>query len=295
MNKLKFLIFISVIVFFVAVIAPLRLESVFVIYLPNDIFYHEWDEVRADYEAEGLEVSKPFLRVVPGNDMTMHGERAVLDGKIVHEKWVPYKPRRYHYVRISTIATGYGEVAFNINDYTKDYPVGHWTSEPIKKAVDEIFQYERKEGNNVDVANIQPTTVNVSAKGKAYARSVRVTTYGSKSEAKGAQASTSGVGVTFVTGTSSLWKWSHGITRPIPVEGYLHYNTNYSITVNDYKVGYSENNTGFPTYGTYEAEYVEIIPIIKEVWWMIKKPSGKWKTVKVDKVKGGKSQVLVTR
>ena len=55
--------------------------------------------------------------------------------------------------------------------------------------------------------------------------------------------------------------------------------------------GYFENNTGFPAYGTYEAKVVESNPI-KKVEWSIKEPGKEWKTVKTDKVNGGKSSSL---
>ncbi len=284
MNKLKFLHFISVIVFFVAVIVPLSSAH-------NNSA--KWNRERADYESSGLEAYPPKITSGPANGLTMHGERGVLDdGTIVTEEWVPYKPKNFHYIRISIIATGYGEVAFELKGYRRDYAIGHWTSEPIKKAVNEYYVYQIEEPNNVDVANIQPTTepttVNVSAYGKAYTRSVRVTTYGSKQEAKSVQASTSGVSVGVVTGTSSFWKWTAGITVPVPAEGHLHYTGEYSFTVNDYKLGYSANNTGFPAYGTYEAKVADINPI-DYVDWMIKKPGGEWKLVERDEVNGGKS------
>ncbi len=239
MNKLKFLLFISVIVFFVAVIVPLRLEAYCFIYLPNDFLDREWNEARSDYESAGLYASKPVIRQTPFDGMKMHGERVVNDNStIVTEKWVPYKPEGYHYITISIIATGYGEVSFELNGQTQDLSIGNWTSEPIKKAVRELYQFKIKEANNVintsvpdfNVAHIQPTKVDVSATGKALTRSQRVTTYGSRQEARSIQASSSGVGFGFVIGTSSYWKWTAGITRTVPADSY---NGSYSIETND--------------------------------------------------------------
>lgn len=243
MNRLKFLIIILVIVFFVAVIIQLRLDVDSFMSYAYKALGKDWDEAISDYESAGLEASAPVIISTPINDLTMHGERGVLDdGTIIEEKWEPYKPDGYHYITISIKATGYGEVVFELNGHTKDYPIGNWKSEPIEKAVNEYYEFEIEEPNSVDVANIQPTTVNVSATGKVLTRSVRLTTYGSMQEELRVQASTSGVGVTFGTGKSSFWEWTPGITTTVPAEGYLHYNGKYSITTNDYKVRYSENN-----------------------------------------------------
>ena len=243
MNRLKFLISILVIVFFVAVIIQLRLDVDSFMSYAYEALGKDWDEAISDYESAGLYASAPVINSTPIKDLIMHGERGVLDdGTIIEEKWVPYKPESYHYITISIEATGYGEVTFELNGHTKDYPIGNWKSEPIEKAVEELYQFRIKEPNNVNVANIQATTIKVSATGKAITGSSSVTTYGSKKEDLRFQASTSGEGATVVAGKSSFLKWTPGITLTVPAEGYLHYNGEYSITTNDYKAGYSENN-----------------------------------------------------
>ena len=226
--------------FFVAVIVPIRLEAGGFVYIPSKML-QSWDEVRSDYESTGLETYGSRIGMTPADGLNIHGERVVADdGFIVTEKWVPYKPDSFHYVSITLIATGYGEVAFELKGQTKDFVIGHWTSEPLVKAVNEVYTFRIKEQGNVINTNIkdfyadhiQPTPINVSvsATGKAITRSRRVVTYGSKQEAVAAQASSSGVGVHFVTGTSSYWKWEAGITREVvadPLDG------GYSITTND--------------------------------------------------------------
>ena len=58
------------------------------------------------------------------------------------------------------------------------------------------------------------------------------------------------------------------------------------------KLGYFAKSTSLSAYGTYEAEVVYDKPI-QEVRWEIKKPGGKgYKTVKDDKVNGGKTSSL---
>ena len=245
MNKIKFRLFISVIVFIVAVALPLSLEAVVLFWLPNDQLSEwerraRWEVERSDYESSGLYASKPVIMQTPFNDLKMHGERVVTDGNlIVTEKWVPYKPEGYHYISISIKATGYGEVAFELKGETRDFSIGHWTSEPIQKAINELYQFRIKEPNNVinssirsdRVGHIQPTKVKVTATGKALTRSRRVTTYGSKQEAVTAQASLTGVSAGVVIGTSSYWKWEAGITRPVPVKP--PYEGSYSIEISD--------------------------------------------------------------
>ncbi len=67
MKKLKFPLFILVIVFFVVVIGPLRLEAL-MIFMPQemlDSLSTSWDEERTDYESSGLYASKPVIRQTP--------------------------------------------------------------------------------------------------------------------------------------------------------------------------------------------------------------------------------------
>ena len=242
MKKIKFPLFITAIVFFVAVIVPLKLEAL-MIYMPPemlDSLSTAWDEERDDYESSGLHASKPVIRQTPFNGMNIHGERVVTDNSfIITEKWVPYKPEKpYHYITIMLRATGYGEVSFELNGETKDFSIGHWTSEPIQKAENDIYKFRIEEQNNVinkslsdyHSDQIQDTDVSVSATGKAITRSRRIMTYGSKQAALNAQASSSGGGIGFVIGKSSYWQWVAGLAREVNADPY---NGRYSITIND--------------------------------------------------------------
>lgn len=217
--------------------------------------------------------SAPEITSNPANDSTLHGERGVWDdGTIFEEKWVPFKPNDTHEISISITATGYGEVAFVLNGERMDYDIGHWVSEPIEKAVEERFVFKITESNNVDVANIQPTTVNVSGTGSASTRSVSLVTYGSKSEMKGAQASNTGVGINWVEGETSFWKWDYGITTPVPAEPY---NGSYSITTNDYMppLAYSLRCPSYVLKGEdFEARF-EINRSYEWIKWYYKSPS----------------------
>ena len=144
---------------------------------------------RLDMESSGLEASKPVIQTIPMNGLNMHGERTLTNSDlpvslILSESWTPYKPENYHYIKISIIATGYGEVAFTLNGSTKDYSIGNWTSEPLQKAERELYTFRIKKPNGVvnpnlpdyDADQIRPITVSISATGSAQTRSRRIVT-----------------------------------------------------------------------------------------------------------------------
>ncbi len=90
----------------------------------------------------------------------MVGERIVNSaGEIVAEEWTPHKPEGYHYITLRLIATGYGDVSFELKGQTRDYPIGNWMSEPIRKAEREVFSIRIKERNNVINKSIDPNRV----------------------------------------------------------------------------------------------------------------------------------------
>ena len=262
MNKVKFRLFISIIVLFVAVVLPLSLEAVMILYLPKEFLDREWNEVRSDYESTGLHTTKPTIRSTPANGLKMVGERIVDSaGNIVTEEWTPYKPEDYHYITIGLIATGYGEVSFVLKGQTRDHVIGNWQSEPIEKAEREVYQFRIKELNNVINKGIPENRVghirdidkvDVSATAQVFVRSRRVTTYGSRQEAKTAQASLpAGVSAGVVIGTSSYWKWEAGMTVPVKVDpknDLFVYEGSYFIDINDSVIDVTLNRTTLTRY-----------------------------------------------
>lgn len=64
--------------------------------------------------------------------------------------------------------------------------------------------------------------------------------------------------------------------------------TSFSRYISVEKVGYFDKGNALKAYDTYEANIIESGPITN-VLWMIKKPGGKWKSVKIDDVKNGNS------
>ncbi len=206
-----------------------------------------WAEDRSDMDSNGLYVSNPVIISTPGNKTNYHGERVIYSlaaqgsyfgSLILEEDWEPTKPGDFHYITIMVNATGYGEIAFTLKKKTRDYPIGNWASEPLKKAEREVYSFRIKEMNglyNTDeigtAEEISPTTVNVSATGVVQSRSRSIVTYKSKQKALTAQASTTpSASLSFVIGESTYWKWEAGITRDVNADPY---NGSYSVTIND--------------------------------------------------------------
>ena len=245
MKKKLFMIPLCCLVLFVFYISLTALATM--IYMPSEFLAslkrQWWEENRADMESSGLYASKPVIQTTPMNGLNMHGERTITDSDlpvslILSELWTPYKPENYHYIKISIVASGYGEVAFILNGESEDFSIGRWTSEPLQKAERMVYTFTIKVPNGVvnpnlpdyDADQISPITVSISATGSAETRSRRITTYGSEQTALSAQAGTSGAGIGFVIGESSYWKWAAGITRSVDADPY---NGSYSVTIND--------------------------------------------------------------
>ena len=207
-----------------------------IFYIPNDLWQRDHSQMNS---VGGLEASKPMILSTPANGSVFHGERNITPGygSVLREEWTPTKPENYHYIKIGITATGYGEVAFTLKGRTKDYQIGHWTSEPLKKAVKEVYTYRIKETTTIRnpdregfADEISPIVVSMSATGKAQTQSRQVVTYGSRQTAVNAQASATGPAVSFVIGSSTYWKWEAGITRDVDADDY---NGSYSVTIND--------------------------------------------------------------
>ena len=190
-------------------------------------------------ESIGLEASAPRILSTPADGSVFHGERNVTPGygQVVSEVWTPTKPEDYYYVKIAITATGYGEVAFNLNGNTADRNIGSWTSEPLQRANNQPYSYRKRYNTNIINENrigyadeISPATVSISASGSASTRSRQITTYGSRQAALNAQASVTGPGIGFVIGSSTYWKWEAGITRTASADNY---SGSYSVTIND--------------------------------------------------------------
>ena len=152
----------------------------------------------------GLEASAPRILSTPMDGSVFHGERNVTPGygQVVSEVWTPTKPLDYYEVRIGINAAGYGEVAFTLNGSTSDYTIGHWTSEPLKKAKRQPFTHKKRYYTNIInesregyADEISPATVSMSATGTAQSSPRWITTYGSRQAALTAQAGTTGIGI----------------------------------------------------------------------------------------------------
>lgn len=111
-----------------------------------------WEKDHSQMDSTGgLEASKPRILSTPANGSVLHGERTITPGygQVLREVWTPTKPENYHYIKIGVVATGYGEVAFTLKGNTADYTIGHWTSEPLKKAVNEPISYRITETTTI--------------------------------------------------------------------------------------------------------------------------------------------------
>ena len=219
------------------------------IYVPAEL----WPQEHSKMDQGGLEASKPRIGSIPADDSVFRGDRNVTPGgQVVRETWTPTKPRDYYYLKIGLTATGYGEVAFTLDGRTKDYTIGHWTSEPLQKADNYPYTYEKKYLTNIInearkgyVDEISTATVSISNKtGSAQTRSRQVVTYGSKQAAVSAQASATGPSVSFVIGKSTYWKWEAGITRSVNADTY---NGSYTVTVNDTNIDPGSSSSGGST------------------------------------------------
>ena len=208
------------------------------IYVPAEL----WQQDHSKMDSQGLDASKPRILSTPADGSVFHGERNVTPGygQVVSEVWTPTKPEDYYYVKIGITAIGYGEVAFTLNGSTSDYTIGHWTSEPLKKADSEPFTHEKRYLTNIInesrvgfADEISPATVRIIATGKAQTRSRLLTTYSSRQAALSAQASTTGPGIGFVIGRSTFWKFEPGITRDPNADDY---DGSYKVTINDTNV-----------------------------------------------------------
>ena len=95
----------------------------------------QWPQEHSKMDSGGLEATKPRIFLgSPSNGQVFHGVRTISPGyrQIYSESWTPIKPNSWHIIKIGIIATGYGEVAFTLNGETKDYTIGHWTSDPLE-------------------------------------------------------------------------------------------------------------------------------------------------------------------
>ena len=222
--------------FFVCLGLYIKTDASF-LYVPAEL----WQQDHSQMDSGGLNASAPRILSTPADGSVFHGVRTISPGyqQIYSQSWTPTKPGDFHHIKIGITATGYGEVAFTLNGETMDYAIGHWTSEPLKKANKQPYTFRITRQNNLynparlgyeDKISPLPKMINVSATGSAQTRSRLIVTYGSRQAALNVQASATGPSVGFVIGSSTFWKWDPGITRDVKADDY---NGKYTVTVDD--------------------------------------------------------------